>query len=607
MVFPSLLCCFILLPASLTAQVVSFGAARNLEAGAEPGVIVVADFNGDGQPDLVVANQLSNSVSVLLNNGAGIFQPARNFIAATCSGCRLTAVASGDFNGDGKPDLAVVASGALSAAGAVSILLGNGNGTFQAPLTTASGNGPVSLAVADFNADGVADLAVANQSSNDISLLLGIGNGTFRPALNIAAGSCAGCRPRFIVAADFNGDGRPDLAVAASGAAFARGEVLVLLGNGHGAFQTPLSFPAGDGPVSMAMGDFNADGNVDLAVANERTNSLTLLLGIGNGSFRGAAEVPVGTCPGCRASSVAGGDFNGDGAQDLVVTASGTSFISGGISVLLGNGNGTFLPAVNLAAGNGPAFVALGDFNDDGKPDLAVANQSSNNVSILLNAASGSGFSFAVVSAASGNPPVAPESLASIFGRGLAVANIRPELQVRDSAGKTRRARLIFVSPQQINFEAPPGLAAGRATLKLISGAGTFPKGAAEVRPVAPGLFTADGSGRGVAAAVAGDQTPIFQCSRGGCVAVPIELSADTATILTLYGTGIRHRSALTSVSCTINGISVPVLFAGPQEGVAGLDRVTVSLLPELRGSGPTDLVLTVDGQTANTVRVNIQ
>jgi VCBS repeat protein len=188
-----------------------------------------------------------------------------------------------------------------------------------------------------------------------------------------------GAFPTSVAVGDFNGDGVQDLAVAN----FNSNNVSVLLGNGDGSFQAARNFGVGFNPVSVAVGDFNCDGVQDLAVANFNSANVSVLLGNGDGSFRAAQNFAVGTLP----SSVAVGDFNGDGVQDLAVANSGLEEVSGSanVSVLLGNGDGSFQGARNFAAGSLPYSVAVGDFNGDGLPDLAVANAYSNNVSVLIN------------------------------------------------------------------------------------------------------------------------------------------------------------------------------------------------------------------------------
>jgi len=214
--------------------------------------------------------------------------------------------------------------------------------------------------------------------------------------------------------------------------------------------------------------------------------------------------------------------------------------------------------------------------------------------------------------AASGAATLAPEEIASVFGPNLTTGTAT--VTVKDSAGVARPAMLYFVSPGQINFVIPAGTAMGIASITIQSpGMGDLTT-SAEMRATAPALFTADASGKGVVAATAirvivGRQGPVtvFSCSGGSCSAVPIDLGVDTPVYVALYGTGIRNRSSLANVSCTIGGVSVPVLYAGPQPEFVGLDQVNIGLTLNLRGMGETDLILTVDGVASNTTRINIQ
>jgi uncharacterized protein (TIGR03437 family) len=226
-----------------------------------------------------------------------------------------------------------------------------------------------------------------------------------------------------------------------------------------------------------------------------------------------------------------------------------------------------------------------------------------------------------LVSAASSAPGLAPSSIASLFGSKLAgtaqPAPAQPPPQslggvsvtVQDSAGTPHAAAIYYVSAGQINFVVPSDAAAGLASVTVHNPGSPDLTTSGNIGAVAPALFTADASGSGVAAALAGSTTlaPIFSCSASGCAAVPIALSVSAPVYLTLYGTGIRNRSSLAGVTCTIGGISVPVQYAGAQPQFAGLDQVNVVLPATLRGAGQRDLALTVDGQVANTVQVSIQ
>ena len=344
---------------------------------------MAGDFNGDGHIDLAVANTASNDVSVLLGNGNGTFQHEVRYTVGIYPISKETAVGSypfsvvaGDFNGDGRTDLAV----ANGASNDVSVLLGNGDGTFQnfqQPVQNLAGSLPFGIVAGDFNGDGRTDLAVANFASGDVSVLLGNGDGTFQNQGRYAVG----LGPDAIVAGDFNGDGRTDLAVANG----ASSDVSVLLGNGDGTFQTPVRYAVGTEPEALVAGDFNGDGCTDLAVANYGSNDVSVLLGNGDGTFQEQKTYLVGTEP----KAIVAGDFNGDGHTDLAVANNGDH----DVSVLLnkGDGTGTFQDQMTYQVGNGPDAIVAGDFTGHGRTDLAVANDASNDVSVLLNKGDGTG------------------------------------------------------------------------------------------------------------------------------------------------------------------------------------------------------------------------
>jgi hypothetical protein len=325
------------------------------------------------------ANDLEHTGSTPLmesNSAANILAaPTPNLAASNLSliqgatyptGQLPSATVTADFNGDGILDLAVTVFDSLGTyvPGSLIILLGKGDGTFTAAPTLVTDIFPSALVTADFNGDGKIDLAFADGTDGSISILLGNGDGTFTPAATIF-GSFA--NNGALAVGDFNADGIEDLAVSQTMA----NTVRILLGNGNGTFtqgsQTPVT---GDNPLGMAVGDFNLDGHLDLAVTNvfpqpgsDTPSSVTILLGTGEGTFTAAPAIPVGVAP----EQVLTADFNGDGKLDLAVLNIGLPTT---ISMLFGNGDGTFnstSPQIPLPY---LTWFALGDFNGDHKPDI---------------------------------------------------------------------------------------------------------------------------------------------------------------------------------------------------------------------------------------------
>jgi hypothetical protein len=338
--------------------------SQSIATGSYPSSIASGDFNGDGIPDMALVNSNSNTLTILLGNGDGTFKATAT---SPQTGSNPVFVAVGDFNNDGKADLAV----ANANSNTLTILLGNGEGTFTATAvnpTTVSD--PQSIAAGDFNGDGILDLAVANYSSNTVTVLLGNGDGTFTASPMSAQ---TGGEPISIVAGDFNGDGILDLAVANANG----NSLTILLGNGDGSFALGVSRQTGSSPQSIAVGDFNGDGIPDLAVANYYSNSVTILLGNGDGTFTAS---PISPQTGYEPDSILAGDFNGDGILDLVVA----NFYGNSLTVLLGIGDGTFTAGGSPQMGSYPASIVTGDFNRDGIPDLATVNYYGSTLTVMI-------------------------------------------------------------------------------------------------------------------------------------------------------------------------------------------------------------------------------
>jgi hypothetical protein len=270
------------------------------DVGNTPVSVATGDFNGDGKPDLAVANLNGNIVSVLLGDGSGGFGAATNFPVTGSS----FSVAVADLNGDGKADIVVTN---MSPANSVSVLLGDGSGAFGAKRDFAVGADPNFVVAGDFNGDGKPDLAVSNYSSNNVSVLLGDGSGGFGTAIDFAVHG----NPTSIALGDLNGDGHTDLAVTNG----ASNDVSVLLGDGSGGFGTATNFSVGTEPVAIAVADFNGDGTLDLATGNGHGSNVSVRLGNGSGGFGAATNFSLSGNP----VALAAGEFDGDAKVDLVV------------------------------------------------------------------------------------------------------------------------------------------------------------------------------------------------------------------------------------------------------------------------------------------------
>ena len=400
----------------------TFGSPISTAAAAGINALVAGDFDGDGKLDLVSSNATAGTISFYAGLGNGHFGPGTAFVAGT----QLNRTTAADFDGDGNLDVAVV-SGSF-----ISVLLGNGNGTFQAALQYPAGVAPTSLAAADFDEDGRIDLAVGDGQSQSVLILPGLGGGSFGAAVGYLAGSS----PGDIGVADFDGNSLPDVAAATNANA-----VSVLRNTGSGELRgVPVSAPMvapwaygpynstpmvargdwnGDGredlawsgyqqiavvqslgggrfvqgpimttgdpnnpqPYAVAAGDFDGDGKPDL-VASDYTDVL-VFPGLGNGSF----EAPQSVYQGYSFGILTVADFNGDGKPDVAVTQSCCSGQEP-IFVLLGNGDGTFQPAISSTLGFDPFFFLPADLNGDGKQDLVAA--SPQGVYVLLSNGDGS-------------------------------------------------------------------------------------------------------------------------------------------------------------------------------------------------------------------------
>jgi Bacterial Ig-like domain (group 3)/FG-GAP-like repeat len=366
---------------STTHNDLSTWSRTDYSAGSQPERQATGDFNGDGKLDMVSIDPNNDAVLVALGNGNGTFQAAVSYPTNR----NPSFVAAADFNGDGKLDLVT----ADLAGNGVSLLLGNGDGTFNAPSFWPAGNGPFWLAIGDFNGDGALDLAVTDRNDSTIGVLIqnvsnNQGNGTFQPPVFYPTGDS----PSGIVVGDFDGNGTLDLAVANFGN-FSGHTVSILFGDGTGGFLPKVDSDTSGAPQAIVAADFNNDGILDLATANGCGASspcgspanVSVLLGNGDGSFQPHVDYTTGS----SSNTLTAGNFRSAAAIDLAVT----NLNSGNITFLMGQGDGTFPSQTVVSTNSAPVGITAGDFNGDGQLDLVVGGDSPAAMTVMLRSSSG--------------------------------------------------------------------------------------------------------------------------------------------------------------------------------------------------------------------------
>ena len=382
---------FLLIVSQSVFAQVSFSSKTDFTAGDGPISSAVGDFNRDGKLDMVTANYKSNTISIFLNTTApGDTAPSFSARTDLTTGEHPMSVSIGDFNSDGKPDIAVVNYNSNT----VSLFLnttdpGANTLSFSARIDFPTGERPISISIGDFNGDGKPDIAVANYKSNTASIFLNTTvNGATVPTFSTKFNFVTGERPVSISIGDLNGDGAPDFAVAN----YRSNTVSVFLNTTvpnakTPSFSTKIDFLTGDRPMAVSIGDINGDGKPDLVVGNHGANSVSVLLnatsqGAMTPSFAAKTDFTTGTNP----QFVCIADLDSDGRLDLAVA----NYNSGTVSVFLnttvtGAATSSFLSRKDFVTGVAPSSLSAGNLVGHGGPDLSVTNYGSNTISVLLN------------------------------------------------------------------------------------------------------------------------------------------------------------------------------------------------------------------------------
>ncbi len=572
-------------------------------AGSAPTAATPGDFNADGKADLALAavNSSGDAILGILRGNAPLSRFSLVTPVRTLARARITALASADFNADQRLDLA-----ALDAAnGSLLLLRGNRDGTFDTPFATPLGaSAGDNLAIGDLNGDGLPDAAAA--SSSGIRLAFGNRTGPFTNPVVVPTPLA----PLHIALADLNADNRLDIVFTTTFDPQGRSQAGFVLQRADSTFAPAQSLPIPPTTnfTGLAVGDLNGDGRPEILLAGSiASGPLLVYLNQGNAAF---APVPSQREIAFGPHSPLLSDLDGDGKLDLILAHCCGEL---GTRYHYGLGDGSFSASYVAPTFQGATRLWLADFNGDRKLELAAQNDAG--VAIHPFTIPGR---LANVSAASNlGPTLASSSIASAYGVNLstgiesasapnqtALAGSRVDLI--DASNRIVPAPLFFVSPGQVNYLVPPGLRDGPIRVNITSASGLFSSGDFAQARIAPGLFLAGSTGLLAANLVrvkaSGEQIPED-------ITGPIDFGPEDETlVLILYGTGIRRRNNLNSVRAVFGlpfgTLELPALFAGDQGGFAGLDQVNVILPRSLAGRGSVEVILLVENQRSNPGRV---
>ena len=443
----------------------SFGGANsyNTGGGDAPYAVAVGDLNGDGRPDIATVHMVAGTLVVLPGQPSGSWGPANSRLIG--AGSNPTNVALADLNADGRPDVVTTNIGTHTAS--VQLALAGGGLAPATAYSVGALSSPYGLALGDVTGDGRPDIVTANIGTTVVAVLPGLASGGFGPLKTYSTG-VLGYSPYAVALGDVNGDGRPDVATAN----YYTNTVAVLLAQPAGGFGGLVNYSTGPGsyPHSIALGDINHDGRLDILSANTGSGSAGVLLGLAGGGFGPVSHYATG--PGSAPVTVALGDVNGDHNPDVVVT----NGASDNVGVLLGLGNGQLGPATTYATGTGskPGGLALADMNGDGRPDIVTANYGNNSVGVLLNTGTYTPLATARLTAT--DFTLAPNPARDGFTVQLPAAFNPTQAELLNSLGQVVRRPAVSSAA---NFRVETrGLAPGLYTLRLLAG------GAALVRRV---------------------------------------------------------------------------------------------------------------------------